>query len=450
MPSSLLPSRTPALRDDDEAPGGPGLPIPAAEQWVSTTSSRIAPDPYTWMQAVHWTHDAGTRTPVRSHGPRFGPTTVLLAQQLARLNPCRPGVDFLARVLKMSVRTVKYHLAILRETGLLTYRVKGTRVRQERARASEFARTIPVVFDQELGVRTAPSDTFIRAVVGISEQGRTRLARLGKKAARTVRRKAPTAKKRSLSGSSDCTPMEGGSCTVSPAALTSSPSESESRSGKSSSSPVRRGRTRKALNAVGRRYQLGLELVRQVPWLAGTPVARVAWSVRHLADAGWTAHEVIAVLALRAPSDRIHHPCGFLTARLAGTELLFDTPAKRANLVAWWRDSRHATRERHAEWGGSWSAPRSNAVARMVRDAFAVSKLRQQFVELPQEPTDAEHAEVRTLAWRQYLAGQPELVTSAIALAGRDKATQIYGADLVQRVVRLTATTSHLTTGAFR
>ncbi|MEY9875746.1 DNA-binding transcriptional ArsR family regulator [Streptacidiphilus sp. MAP12-33] len=446
MPSSLLPSRTCA----DRAPGGPGLPVPDAEQWISTTSSRIAPDPYTWMQAVHWAHDIGARTPVRSHGPRFGTTTVLLAQQLAQLNPCRPGVDFLARVLKVSTRTVKYHMAILREAGLLTYRVKGTRVRQERARASEFARTIPISFDQALGLRTAPSDTVIRAVVGVSEHGRTQLARLGKKAARTVRRKASRTKKPSFFGSSDCTPMGGGSCTASPAALTSPPSEGEPRSGQSSSSPTRRGRTRKVLNAVGRRYQLGLELVRQVPWLAGTPVARVAWAVRHLADAGWTAHEVIAVLALRAPSDRIQRPSGFLTARLVGVEKLFDTPAKRANLVAWWRDSRPASRERHAEWRSSWSAPRSNAVVRLVREAFTASKRQQPLVELPQEPTDAERAEVRTLAWRQYLAGQPALVASAITLAGREKAEQIYGADLVERVARLTTTSSHLTTGATR
>ncbi|MFI9787367.1 transcriptional regulator [Kitasatospora sp. NPDC051984] len=446
MSSSLLPSRTSA----DRAQGGPGLPVSDSEQWISTTGSRIAPDPYTWMQAVHWTHDLGARTPVRGHGPRFGTTTVLLAQQLAQLNPCRPGVDFLARMLKVSTRTVKYHMAILREAGLLTYRVKGTRVRQERARASEFARTIPASFDQALGLRTAPSDSFIRAVVGVSEHGRTQLARLGKKAARTLRRKARRTKKPSFSASSGCTPMEGGSRTVSPAALTASPSEGKPRSGESSSSPTRRGRTRKALNAVGRRYQLGLELVRQVPWLAGTPVARVAWAVRHLADAGWTAHEVTAVLALRAPSDRIHRPSGFLTARLVGVEKLFDTAAKRANLVAWWRDSRQASRERHAEWSRSWSAPRSNAVARLVREALTASKPKPQHVELPQQPTDAEQTEVRTLAWRQYLAGQPELVASAVALAGREAAEQIYGTDLVQRVVRLATTSSHLTTGAVR
>jgi len=446
MPSSLLPSRASA----EGAPGGPGLPVPDSEQWISTTGSRIAPDPYTWMQAVHWAHGLGARTPVRSHGPRFGTTTVLLAQQLAQLNPCRPGVDFLARMLKVSTRTVKYHMVLLREAGLLAYRVKGTRVRNERARASEFARTIPSSFDQALGLRTAPSDTYIRAVVGVSEHGRTQLARLGKKAARTVRRKTRRTKKPSFSASSDCTPMEGDSCTVSPTALTSSPSEDEPRNGKSSSSPTRRDRTRKTLNAVGRRYQLGLELVRQVPWLAGTPAARVAWAVRHLADAGWTAHEVIAVLALRAPSDRIHRPSGFLTARLVGAEKLFDTPAKRANLVTWWRDSRQASRERHAEWSGSWSAPRSNAVARLVREAFTASQPKPQLTELPQEPTDAEQAELRTHAWRQYFAGQPVLVTSAITIAGRDTAEQIYGTDLVQRVVRLASASSHLTTGATR
>jgi DNA-binding transcriptional ArsR family regulator len=446
MPKFTLPSTTcgPAGGEATST-----LPVPDAAQWISTTTSRIAPDPYTWMQAVHWTHSASAHTP-RPHGPRFGPTTVRLAQYLAQLNPCRPGVAYLARVLKASQRTVKYHLGLLRESGLLTYLVKGTRVRQERARASEFARTISPGFDQALGVRTIPSDTVIRTVVGVSEQGRSQLAKLGRKATRTVRSKVRKPKNRPSYGTSDCTPMEGGTSTSSPAALTTYPSESGPRNGKTSSPTSRRGAGRRALNAVGRRHRLALELVRQVPWLAGTPVPRVAWAIRHVADAGWTAHEVIAALAQRAPAHRIHRPAGFLTARLTGAELLYDTAAKRAAIVAWWRDSPNATRERHTEWAGPWRAPRSRAVARLVRDAFEGAKQRLQPVELPQQPSGDEHAQARTLAWRQYLAGQPALVTSALTLAGRQMAEQLYGTDLVERVLRLNSTTSHLTAGATR
>ncbi|MGK4581713.1 helix-turn-helix domain-containing protein [Kitasatospora sp. HPMI-4] len=449
VPSSTMPVRAPEAPEAQKTAGGSGLLVPDPAQWISTTSGRIAPDPYTWLQAVHWAHDSQAHSPARTHGPRFGSTTIRIAELLAQLTPCRPGIAYLVRMLKVSERTVQYHLSILRESGLLTYTARGTRIRQAAARASEFVRTIPVLFDDSVGLRTTTSQTFIRTVVGVaSEESRLTLARLGKKAARTARRTRRRATRKadinSPVKSSRCTPMGVGAETSSPAAPTNNPSEG----GNGKDQRDRPGkRTRRVLNTVGRRHQLALELVRQVPWLSGSPVARVAWAVRHLADAGWTAHEVIAVLAQRAPARRVHRPVGFLTARLAGAELLYDTQAKRDAIVAWWRDSPQAARERHAEWQGTWQAPRSTVVQHLFRDAWARATRRQPLVALDEQPTSDEHREARTAAWRQYLAGRPELVTSALTLAGRDQAEQIYGRDLVERVLRLRTTSSHLRAG---
>ncbi|MFH9351219.1 winged helix-turn-helix domain-containing protein [Kitasatospora sp. NPDC017646] len=446
MPSSTLPVHG----DEAQAAGGSGLLAPDPAQWISTTSGRIAPDPYTWLQAVHWVRDSQAHCPNRRHGPRFGGTTIRIAELLAQLTPCRPGVGYLVRMLQVSERTVQYHLSILRESGLLTYTAKGTRIRQAAARASEFVRTIPVLFDEAIGLRTTASQTFIRTVVGVaSDESRLALAQLGKKAARTVRRAKRNTRKAGINSprkKSRCTPIGAGSVTSSPAAPTNNPFEGDLGNGKDQQDRPGR-RTRRKLNAVGRRHQLALELVRQVPWLSSSPVARIAWAVRHLADAGWTAHEVIAVLAQRAPARRVHRPVGFLTARLAGAELLYDTPAKRGAIVAWWRDSPQAAKERHAEWQGTWQAPRSTAVQRLFRDAWTRATRRQPLVALDEQPTSEEHREVRTTAWRQYLTGRPELVASALALAGRDQAEQIYGRDLVERVLRLRTTSSHLRAG---
>ncbi|WP_404868447.1 ArsR family transcriptional regulator [Kitasatospora griseola] len=456
MPSAPLPACAPEAQNPGTATGGPSLHVPDPAQWISTTTGRIAPDTYTWMQAVHWVSDTQAHAPARSHGPRFGRTTIRIAQMLAQLTPCRPGVGYLVRMLKLSERTVQYHLSILRECGLLSYARKGSRVRQVGGRASEFVRTIPAKFDEEIGLRTTESESFIRKVVGVgTDEGRRALAQLGKKAARTVRRtkrRTPgKAGSRSSLASSHCTPMGVGAVTSSPAAPTNNPSENDF--GNGNDQQTHRGRkARRRLNQVGRRHQLGLELVQQVTWLSSSPVPRVAWAVRHLADAGWTAHQVVAVLAQRTPATRIHRPVGFLTARLAGAELLYDTEAKREAIVAWWRDSPQATRDRHTEWAGTWQTPRSTAVRTLVQGAWARAREigRQPLVALDDQPTNAEHREARTTAWRQYLSGRPSLVTSALAIAGREQAEQIYGRDLVERVLRLRATTSHLRTGTVR
>ncbi|MEU4113307.1 helix-turn-helix domain-containing protein [Kitasatospora sp. NPDC028055] len=456
MPSTALSDRAAQARTGERKTSASGLLVPDPAQWISTTTGRIAPDTYTWLQAVHWASDTHAHAPARAHGPRFGRTTLRVAQLLAQLTPCRPGVGYLVRMLKVSERTVQYHLSILRESGLLSYATKGSRVRQVGGRASEFVRTIPARFDEVIGLRTAESESYIRKVVGVaSDEGRRTLAQLGKKARRTVRRpkrrRPGKAGNRTSSTSSRCTPMGVGAVTFSPAAPTNNPSENDVANGNDQQHQGER-KGRRQLNVVGRRHQLGLELVRQVPWLSGSPVPRVAWAVRHLADAGWTAHQVIAVLAQRTPATRIHRPVGFLTARLVGAELLYDTQAKREAIVAWWRDSPQAAQERHTEWAGTWQAPRSSTVRNLVRNAWSRAResSRPAVAVLEDQPTTEEHREARTTAWRQYLSGRPSLVTSALAIAGRAQAEQIYGRDLVERVLRLRSTTSHLRTGTAR
>ncbi|MET8768441.1 helix-turn-helix domain-containing protein [Streptomyces sp. NPDC004658] len=428
-------------------------------QWLSGTEGRIATDGFSWMQAVCWFRIDDTFTVDRDHGPkRLGDTTLRVAVALARLNPCRPGVAYLMRLLKLSKRTVQYHLAILREAGLLTYRSKGTRVSGQGGMASEYVWTIPPAFDTALHLRTAASEQYLRIVRGIEDAGRKLMKRLAKMAQRLMTkprrtRPAKPAPRRS-SSQQRCTPMGGSSSGLSSAGTSTSPSESKLGSGNSSTTPSKKPRTPRRLNAVGRRYRLAAELVRQVPWLHRAAVPRIAWVVRHVSDAGWSATEVIALLALQSPSRIVRRPSGFLAQRLHNAHQRFDTPARREELVNWWRDSREAEADRHTEWQGTWQAPRSRAVTHLVRRA--IDAVRQgQLHEPPGQDRDqvqagsSELTREELLAQRQaahqaFLAGDTALVTSAVDFLGREAAEGLYGADLVARALRLTRASSHL------
>ncbi|MCD9146023.1 helix-turn-helix domain-containing protein [Streptomyces albireticuli] len=425
-------------------------PVPPAQQWVSTTLTRIASDPYSWMQAVHWV-DGHTTTAGRGHGPRWCLTTMRVAQLLAQISPCRPGIAYLARRLTVSERTIQYHLQLLREAGLLTYIVKGSRVRRERAQASEFARTIPPAFDKALGLRTVGEGVH-RRVTGISESGWTVIAALARKAARKVRKprsKCSTRGSKTVpSGDLRCTPMGGSTSPSSSAGTSIHPSESKLATGKRCSSRSKtsaRGGRRK-LNKVGRRHQLAFELVQQVPWLGRAAVPRLAWVARHVADAGWTATEVVAWLEVENVARRVHRPAAFLAHRLRGAHLLLDTPAKRAACVAAWRDSRRSAQQRHVEWHGDWQAPSSPAVRRMVAEAFTT---------LPREPggkalpplrvgedgrADLEQLSREEVVDLRAAEKHPEMIRMAVEACGEAFARRLYTHHLVDRVMRLSLT----------
>ncbi|WP_331731598.1 helix-turn-helix domain-containing protein (plasmid) [Streptomyces sp. NBC_01005] len=319
----------------------------AAAQWVSTTTGRITTCPYSWMQAVHWVGGSGLYTPSRNYGPKWGLTTVLIAQELSALTECRPGVEYLARKLKLSRRTVQYHLDMLREAGLLVYRTKGTRITGSIRQASVYERVIPVEFDEALGIRTV-GEGAERRPVGIAEEGRKLIGKLAKRAARKVRR---SRRRTPVSGRSRCTPMQGGTSASSTAGTSTSPSETELASG-STSHPTQKQTSRgpQKLNEIGRRFQLGQELVTNVPWLQKASPCRVSWVARDCADAGWTWREVQAAAEEHSPVDPAdtRRPSGLLAHRLKGVHRLYVKPEARQQLVLAWQESTAQEHFRHS------------------------------------------------------------------------------------------------------
>jgi hypothetical protein len=489
-----------------ELPELPELFVPEASQWLPTSAGRLAFDGYSWLQGVHWVAGSGLYEPRRHHrsGPRsFGVTTVRVAQELARLFPCRPGIEYLMRRTGLCERSVEYHLRMLRETGLLAWIAKGTRVGGGKRLASEFVLMIPPEFDQALGIRTVQrheaAPHYTRAVAGISEQGRELMAKLGKKASRKVRRPkkktppksvakaslpvpaegAPTAGngvQEPLSapdlGDGRCTPMQGGTSTVSTAGSTPDPSEGKPASGEPKSSPAKKARRGpRKVNRVGQRFALAGELMRRVPWLRPADKNRIAWAVGEVCDAGWTADEVLAALDLRQePPGGVRRASGFLAARLRGMATMpgWTTRQQRAVQV----DHRNAAvdaarkhritqvRNQQERTESAWQAPRSAAVRREV-DQLLTQALApkspavdtaEELPELagPQDLTGAEVADMRRAAAAELMNGETTLISMAVDEWGVAVAERIYGQGLVHRARLLNATTSLTTLGTDR
>ncbi|CAL9672337.1 hypothetical protein SUDANB43_07470 (plasmid) [Streptomyces sp. enrichment culture] len=480
----MVPAPRPSVDDAATVTVLPGLFVPEASQWLSTSSGRIAGDGYSWMQAVHWVAGSGLYKPRRhrSHGPRsFGPTTVRVAQELAQLFPCRPGIEYLVRRTGLSERSVQNHLQILRETGLLAWIVKGTRVSDGPAQASEFARMIPPEFDAALGIRTVQRDedapAYTRAVSGIAEASREQMAKLAKKAARKVRKprsktssKAPA--KASVRGAEQgvvtafsdevrCTPMQVGTSASSTAGTTSLPPESKLASGVSKSPTPKKSKAkaggRRKLNAVGRRFQLARELIQELDWLRGCSVPRIAWVARNVADAGWTVTDVKGWLHLRGEAARVRRGSGLLAVLLAGAETVLDTPQKRADAVEQWRGAQEAARRhriqqvraRTERYEGDWDAPTSRAVRREVEAAFA--QVREAATggrhhdqapatddqREPQGLADPQIDQMRAQAQGELMRGETDLIELTVDSMGPEAAERIYGADMMRRARQL-------------
>lgn len=424
--------------------------VPESRHWLATTPSRVTANGYSWLQAVHWVAGSGVYVPRRSHGPRqFGATTVRVAQLLAELTPCRPGVPYLARRLKLSERSIEYHLSMLREAGLLAYMSKGGRLAGEGKRASEFARVIPPAFDKALGIRTA-GDGPGRRFVGIAERGRPVIARLAAAAARKARNRhrgaAKSASTTLSSRGSRCTPMGGGSSSLSSAGSTSMPPESKLEGGKRVKSLGERTGERRGLNRVGRRYRLAAELVRQVPWLQRASVPRIAWVIRDVSDAGWSCDEVLAWLHLRGAADHVRRPSGLLAILLSAALEALDTEAKRQAVVEQWRDSRRASRERHAEWEGSWQPPSSSnlskrvsAAAQQVRAGLAAAPVLAEVC--AGHETDLESlSQQEVLELRAAAAKDHGLVLRWLGFAGEFTTRRLFTSRFVDDVLRIRGT----------
>ncbi|MEV7887472.1 helix-turn-helix domain-containing protein [Streptomyces sp. NPDC002817] len=441
------------------------LRVAPADQWVSTTSGRFAPDGFSWMQAVCWSHLEDTYRRTRGHGPRkVGVTTLRVAAELARLAPCRPGVDFLARVLKLSERTIQYHLAILRESGLLAYRSKGTRVSGEGGQASEFVWIIPQAFDAALHLVTRACERLVRALKGIGDEGRALMKRLAKMAQKLLSRPRRSGRTRTRPvRSSRCTPMGGSSDGSSSAGSTSLPPESKLEFGKRTSPTQKKpkAKARRTLNQTGRRFQLARELIEQVDWLRGCSLPRIAWVIRDVADAGFSSEEVRGWLHFRGETNRVRRASGLLAVLLNNAHKILDTQDKRDQAVAQWHAATEAARRhriqsvrrRSERFVGDWEAPRSAAVRRLVAEAITATAAPAAPGEAlpdlcgPQDLTVEELQVMRQTAWAEFMHGDTALVTSAVEAFGRATAESMYGTDLVQRALRLTGHSALMSLG---
>lgn len=481
VPAAVL---IPAPRPSADDVAGSVLPstlyVPEASQWLSTSTGRIASEGYSWMQAVHWVAGSGLYEPRRhrSHGPRrFGVTTVRVAQELAQLFPCRPGIAYLVRRTGLSERSVEYHLGMLREAGLLAYIVRGTRVSGETAQASEFARMVPVEFDVALGIRTVLRDeaapAYTRAMTGMAEAGRELMAKLAKKAAGKVRKpRAKSSSKASARGARRgaeqgvvtavsnevrCTPMQVGTSTVPSAGTTYSPPENKLASGASKSSIPKQSKAKagglRKLNKVGRRFQLARELTQELDWLHGCAVPRIAWVARSVADAGWTVTDVKAWLHFRGEAAHVRRGSGLLAVLLANAVTVLDTPAKRADAIKRWRGAQESARRdriqqvraRTERYDGDWQAPSSGAVQLEVEAAIAqVREMEHGSCHQGQdhvvdgqdaglEPGDEEITALIAAAEGELMQGETTLID------GFDKETalRIFGEELVRSARRI-------------
>ena len=441
-----------ATREDTQCPR-----VAPACQWISTTTGRIARDAHSWLTAAHWAADpkANRYTPSRTHGPRhMNHTTLLIAQELANLKVCRPGIAYLARKAKCSERTVEYHLGMLREAGLLVYRSKGGRVARGVDEASVYELTIPAAFDEALGIRTTGQGVQ-RRPVGVAEDSRKLIGKLAKKAARKVRRPR---RRTPVSGGKRCTLMEGGTSASSSTGLSMAPPETKLASGSSSHPTPKKATSRpRTLNRVGRRYQLAQELITNVPWLSRASAPRVSWIVRHCADAGWSWHEVQAAAEEGGPVDpsAAHRPSGLLAHRIKGAHLLYAKPATRALMVTAWEDSRAQEHQRHAGWDqpAIQAAPVSDTVLEAQRIIAAAVQ------PVPAEEGATEHeagaVDIETLTrtevleHRAFAAADPTYVSCMLASLGERDTRRLLTHRLVDQALTLLRLTTPTLANAF-
>lgn len=433
-------------------------PIAPACQWLSTTTGRIASDGHTWMTAIHWAADPKAKryTPTSSHGPRgMNATTLLIAQECANLKECRPGIAYLARKLRISERTVEYHLGMLREAGLLVYRTKGGRVAQGRDEASVYERTIPVAFDEAHGIRTV-GEGAQRRPVGAADTARKALGKLARKAARKVRRPR---RRTPVSGQGRCTLMEGGSTGASSAGGSIPPSETKLASGDSSHpTPKKPTSSPRTLNKVGRRHQLARQLIDNVPWLSRASAPRIAWIARHCADAGWQWQEVQAAAEEQGPIDDrdSRRPSGLLAYRLKGVHELYASTTARHLMLTAWEDSRLRERIRHQGWDGPAAAveQHTDTVAAAMDDIRAARQTQTVSAadlagatEHPQGDTNIEAlSRAEVLEHRQFAAQDPTYVRNLLQALGDRDARRLLTNKLVdQALVLLRLNTTELT-----
>ncbi len=193
-------------------------------------------------------------------------------------------------------------------------------------------------------------------------------------------------------------------------------------------------------------------------WLRGCSVPRIAWVAREVADAGWTADEVLAWLEMRGTAERVRRGSGLLAVLLTSATTVLDTPAKRMAAVEQWHRAEEARRRHRIERvraarernDGGWQAPKSRAVRREV-EAVIDQLLTSAPVEIEEdqglvldgsetfELGDEELAPLIAAMREELSYGRTDLVSAAIESLGAEEAARVLGEDLVRRALQLEA-----------
>ncbi|MFJ4895856.1 hypothetical protein ACIP5U_38630 [Streptomyces sp. NPDC088788] len=266
---------------------------------------------------------AAARYMVRYH-PKAGPTTLSLAAAFAaRMHRSQLGhfaFNVSATVVELGVsrRTVLAHARYLRELGLIAWVEHGSRANVLRARRGEafaagdgyrgtatiYAPVAPPVWDHVQGHRVRGVGYQAR-VFGYTDQGRSRAVSAAQSRARRAR------------------PTPTGRCTPS-VVVTSARShlqvamggKKNTRSPRKQASAHRRARAPFTPGECRQAIAVTEEVQRQVWWLYTACSRRIAFALRPLIAAGWTAPQLAAELTTWGVPPLLKDPAAYLRHEL--------------------------------------------------------------------------------------------------------------------------------------
>ncbi|MFE1776390.1 hypothetical protein [Streptomyces sp. NPDC059008] len=284
------------------------------QEWHTTASRQLCRSA-DFLAAAHHMINSG-------YHPKAGATTLRLAKVFAaRMRTSRHGhftfaADATARALGVSRRTVMYAAQHLRELGLIAYvehgtkanvlRTKGTWKPGDgyRATATLFAAVAPPAYDQAHGRRLSGHGYHAR-IIGVTDQGR-------RQAVAAARRKAEA---QHAAHGTRCTPsvvvstdhlqvqIEGGKKYT-----------PRKRAARKTSTLRRPDDNRTTPQRCAQHITVAEHLQTEVWWLNSTCSRKLAYALRPLLNAGWSAPSLVAELRtwgvpghLRNAIAYVHH-----------------------------------------------------------------------------------------------------------------------------------------------
>lgn len=262
---------------------------------------------------------AAARYMVRHH-PKAGPTTLRLAAAFAaRMHRSQHGhvafnVTTTVDELGVSRRTVLAHARYLRELGLIAWVEHGSRTNVLRARrgdafapgdgyrgtATIYAAVAPPVWDHAQGHRVRGSGYRAR-LIGYTDKGRARAVTAARSRARRAR-PAPTRR---------CTPSVVVASAPSHLQVVTGGKKNTRRSRKQTSAH-RRPRAPFTPRECQQAIAVTEQVQRQVWWLYTACSRRIAYALRPLLAAGWTAPQLAAELTTWGVPPHLKDPAAYL------------------------------------------------------------------------------------------------------------------------------------------